>query len=52
MLAEGDLNLTTVAEKLEISSRTARRYLTELVEEGKIIQTAPSGPAVRYTLIK
>ena len=52
MLAESDLNSTAVAEKLEISCRTARRYLTELVEERKIIQIASLGPAVRYTLVR
>ncbi|MEK7619128.1 MAG: HTH domain-containing protein [Patescibacteria group bacterium] len=37
-----------VAQLLSLSRRSARRYLSELVGAGAIVQTATSGPLTRY----
>lgn len=41
-----------VSDMLDVSSRTALRYLSELEEEGKIKQTGKTGRNVRYELKK
>lgn len=39
-----------VADMFDVTGRTARRYLSELVEEGRIVQSRESGPATTYHL--
>lgn len=39
-----------VADMFEVSSATAHRYLTELVEEGRIEQIGEAGRSVHYRL--
>ena len=47
---EGSIQNKQVADMLEVSSRTAIRYLSELEAEGRISQTDPAGRDVHYKL--
>ncbi len=46
--ADGQLGSAEVAERLGVSQRTARNYLSELVEEGIVLQSDETGRGVRY----
>lgn len=46
----GTVQTQEVADMLEVSPRTALRYLSELEEEGKIKQSEKLGRNVRYEL--
>ncbi|MDZ7611677.1 MAG: winged helix-turn-helix domain-containing protein [Candidatus Moranbacteria bacterium] len=48
----GDVQNQEVADMLDVSSRTALRYLSELEKEGKIKQVEKFGRNVRYELRK
>jgi predicted HTH transcriptional regulator len=48
----GAVQTQDIADMLNISSRTALRYLSELEKEGKIKQVKKFGKNVRYELIK
>lgn len=47
---ETTLSSGHVADMFDVTGRTARRYLSELVEEGRIVQSRESGPATTYHL--
>jgi len=49
-LSQKKLSSAAVADLLEVSQRTARRYLQELIEAEKVVQVGSFGPSVRYSL--
>jgi len=44
------LSSLALADILEVSQRTTRRYLSDLLDAGLIIQTGSFGPTVRYSV--
>ena len=48
--ADGQLGSAEVADRLGVSQRTARNYLSELVEEGVVWQSDETGRGVQYIL--
>lgn len=48
MRRQGASSSPQLGSVIGVSARTARRYVAELVAEGKVEQTAASGPTTRY----
>ncbi|MEX2514712.1 MAG: HTH domain-containing protein [Candidatus Paceibacterota bacterium] len=48
--AAGSLSSGDIADRLEVSNRTALRYLNELEEEGRVRQKGSLGRFVRYKI--
>lgn len=52
-LKEGtQLQNNEIADRLDISNRTIRRYMTELVEDGRIKQSDETGRGVFYKIVE
>ena len=48
----GQLQSSNIADRYDISTRTVRNYMTELVEAGRVNQSDETGRGVFYTLIE